>query len=331
MTTKRDGAALLAAGVAGDRASLARALTLAADGSESEKRELWDAARQTGATPLIIGVTGPPGAGKSTFVDQLIAEFRGRDRRVAVLAIDPSSPWSTGALLGDRIRMQRHATDDDVFVRSIAARGHLGGLAVAVPLSADVIAAAGYDVVILETVGVGQSELEVAAMADVTVVLLAPGLGDSVQAAKAGLMEVADLFVVNKADQPGAGQLAAQLESALAVALTPVDSTVYRVNSLSGDGVADVVDVLAKGPTPTATARRRQLAAGQVQQHLLQALVAHIGDDPDLAAALARHVQAVADRTTSPAHAAAALLGDMGLAANPDEPHDDGQTQQDQQ
>jgi LAO/AO transport system kinase len=164
----------------------------------------------------VIGLTGPPGVGKSTVTSALIGRFRALGRRVGVLAVDPSSPFSGGALLGDRIRMHAHATDREVFIRSMATRGHLGGLAFATPQALRVLDAAGCDVVLIETVGVGQSEVEVVALADTTVVLLAPGAGDGVQAAKAGVLEIGDVFVVNKADVPGAAATAREVRQMLA-------------------------------------------------------------------------------------------------------------------
>ena len=169
----------------------------------------------------VVGLTGPPGVGKSTATSALVAALRGRGRRVGVLAVDPSSPFSGGALLGDRVRMGEHATDDGVFIRSMASRGHLGGLAGATPHALRVLDAAGCDVVLVETVGVGQSEVEVAALADTTAVLLAPDLGDGVQAAKAGILEVADVLAVNRADRPGAARTVRELEHAVALGAAP--------------------------------------------------------------------------------------------------------------
>ncbi|MBO0855833.1 MAG: ATP/GTP-binding protein, partial [Nocardia sp.] len=163
------------------------------------------------AAPCVLGVTGPPGAGKSTTVAALVGAYRERGSRVAVLAVDPSSPYSGGALLGDRIRMAAHIGDPDVLIRSIAARGHIGGLAAVVPAAIRVLGALGYDQIVVETVGVGQSEIEIAAVADPTLVILNPGAGDAIQAAKAGLLEVADIIVVNKADRPGAEQTVREL------------------------------------------------------------------------------------------------------------------------
>ena len=195
----------------GDRRALARALTWVEDGSEDVLRTLIGSLhRRTGGAAL-VGITGSPGTGKSTLASALVAAWRRRDASVAVLAIDPSSPFSGGALLGDRVRMQGHVLDSGVFIRSMASRGHLGGLSWAAPQALSVLDAAGFDVVILETVGVGQAEVEVAQVADTTVVTVAPGMGDAVQAAKAGILEVADVFAVNKADHDGADRTVREL------------------------------------------------------------------------------------------------------------------------
>jgi LAO/AO transport system kinase len=166
----------------------------------------------------VIGLTGPPGVGKSTLTAALVAVYRERGLRVGVLAVDPTSPFSGGALLGDRVRMQEHATDPGVFIRSMATRGHLGGLSRAAPQALRVLDAAGFGVLLVETVGVGQAEVEVASLADTTLVMVAPGMGDSIQAAKAGILEVADIFVVNKADQPGAQDTVRDLRGMIALA-----------------------------------------------------------------------------------------------------------------
>ena len=166
----------------------------------------------------VIGLTGAPGVGKSTTATSLVRALRARGERVGVLAVDPSSPFSGGALLGDRVRMQEHALDHDVYIRSMATRGHLGGLAVATPQALRAFDAAGFDTVIVETVGVGQSEIEVAETADTTVVLLAPGMGDGIQAAKAGILEIGDIFVVNKSDRDGAQALVRELRTMIALA-----------------------------------------------------------------------------------------------------------------
>ncbi len=208
-------AALLAdAAIAGDRRALARLLTAVENRTEIAEPALRILYPRAG-NAHVVGITGPPGAGKSTLVAALIGEVRAAGRSVAVVAVDPSSPITGGALLGDRVRMQSHAGDDGVFIRSMAARGHAGGLASTTGAAAAVLDAVGFDLVLVETVGTGQSEVEVAAAADTTVVLEAPEMGDEVQAIKAGLLEVADLVVVNKGDKPGAQRTAAQLRAML--------------------------------------------------------------------------------------------------------------------
>ncbi len=209
------------------------------------------------ASPRVIGVTGPPGAGKSTTVGALVGAYRERGLRVAVLAVDPSSPYSGGALLGDRIRMAAHINDPDVLIRSVATRGHLGGLAAAVPAAIRLLAALSYDLIVLETVGVGQSEIEIAAIADPTVVILNPGAGDAVQAAKAGLLEVADLVVVNKADRDGADQTARDLR---AEATVPV----LKLVAAQGEGVAELVEAIDAHHRSDTPARRTARARTQI-------------------------------------------------------------------
>jgi LAO/AO transport system kinase len=239
------------AAVAGDRRSLARLLTAVENRShvgEAAMRRLYP----TAGRAHLVGITGPPGSGKSTLVAALIAEVRRAGRSVAVIAVDPSSPITGGALLGDRVRMQAYATDDGVFIRSMAARGHAGGLASTSTAAAAVLDAAGFDLILLETVGTGQSEVEVAAAADTTVVLEAPEMGDEVQAIKAGLLEVADLVVVNKGDKPGALRTAAQLRAMLVptVARTPTDRPtpkrpdVMVTTASTGEGVPELLAAL---------------------------------------------------------------------------------------
>jgi LAO/AO transport system kinase len=200
----------------GDARALARLLSLAEDESPRMREVIKDLLPRTGQA-RIIGLTGAPGVGKSTMTGALIAAERAAGHRVAVLAVDPTSPFTGGALLGDRIRMQEHATDEAVFIRSMATRGHLGGLAAATPQAIRVLDAAGFELIIIETVGVGQAEVAIASLADTVVVLLAPGMGDAIQAAKAGILEVADLFVVNKADKPDAQQVVRDLRNMLAL------------------------------------------------------------------------------------------------------------------
>src|SRR5690242_7849886 len=206
---------------------------------EGEQRDEVMAAIGPGpqAVGPVVGITGPPGAGKSTTVGALVSAYRERGLRVAVLAVDPSSPFSGGALLGDRIRMAAHINDSDVLIRSVATRGHLGGLAAAVPAAIRVLNAIGYDVVLLETVGVGQSEIEIAAVADPTVVILNPGAGDAVQAAKAGVLEAADIVVVNKADRDGADQTVRDLRAETAV-------PILKLTAAQGEGLPDLVETI---------------------------------------------------------------------------------------
>jgi LAO/AO transport system kinase len=194
---------------------------------------------------FILGITGPPGAGKSTLVDRIIAEFRGRDLKVGVVAVDPSSPFSGGAILGDRVRMQRHATDDGVFVRSMATRGHLGGLSKATGEAVLVLDAMGYHVILIETVGVGQDEVEVVGLAHTTSVVSLPGMGDDIQAMKAGILEIGDIFVVNKADKPGADEVVKQLSIMLEMRNIPQNDwrpPVLKTVAVKNEGVTELVD-----------------------------------------------------------------------------------------
>ncbi|GAB5896846.1 methylmalonyl Co-A mutase-associated GTPase MeaB [Mycolicibacterium mageritense] len=249
------------------------------------------------ASPRVVGVTGPPGAGKSTTVAALVGAYRGLGQRVAVLAVDPSSPYSGGALLGDRIRMAAHVNDPDVLIRSVATRGHLGGLAAAVPGAIRLLAALSYDLIVLETVGVGQSEIEIAALADPTVVILNPGAGDAVQAAKAGLLEVADLVVVNKADRDGADQTARDLR---AEATVPV----LKLVASQGDGLGDLVAAIDTHHRADTAARRSARARTQILS-LAQTLLRNHTELDRLAAE-------VADGISDPYSAAAQLISDSG-------------------
>ncbi|WP_280344375.1 methylmalonyl Co-A mutase-associated GTPase MeaB [Nocardia abscessus] len=267
-------AELLAQARAGSARATGRLLSLV----EGARRDEVQAALEPGSV-RVIGVTGPPGAGKSTTIAALVGVYRARGLRVAVLAVDPSSPYSGGALLGDRIRMAQHIDDPGVLIRSVATRGHLGGLATAVPAAIGLLAALGYDVVLLETVGVGQSEIEIAAVADPTLVILNPGAGDAVQAAKAGLLEVADLLVVNKADREGAEQTVRDLRAESAVPiLTLVAARGERVAEL-----AEAIEAHHRADTP---ARRTARARAQILSLAQTRLRAHAELDR-LAAAVA--------------------------------------------
>ncbi len=228
----------------GERRALARLLTRVEDGSVDRLREVVRLLHPHTGTAMIVGLTGSPGVGKSTLTSALVGEWRSRDKRVAVLAVDPSSPFSGGALLGDRVRMQEHVLDEGVYIRSMASRGHLGGLSWATPQALLVLDAAGFDVVIVETVGVGQAEVEIASTADTTVVTVAPGMGDAIQAAKAGILEIADVFVVNKADREGANRTVSELREMQKLGhgewLAPIVKTVAS----AGDGIPELADAI---------------------------------------------------------------------------------------
>ncbi|MGN6130911.1 MAG: methylmalonyl Co-A mutase-associated GTPase MeaB, partial [Nocardioidaceae bacterium] len=221
-------------------------ISLVEDRHEALREVMAALAPHTG-NAWVIGLTGSPGVGKSTSTSALVKALRATGKRVGVLAVDPSSPFSGGALLGDRVRMQDHALDRDVYIRSMASRGHLGGLSWATPQALRVLDAAGCDVVLIETVGVGQSEVEIAGLADTTLVLLAPGMGDGIQAAKAGILEVGDVYVVNKADRDGADQVRRELRNMLALADRPEGSwkpPIVKTVAQTGDGVDEVVDAI---------------------------------------------------------------------------------------
>jgi LAO/AO transport system kinase len=263
---------------AGRTRAVARLISLVED-EAPELREVMAALAPHTGRAHVIGITGAPGVGKSTSTNALVRELRAQDKRVAVLAIDPSSPFSGGALLGDRVRMGDHATDPGVFIRSMASRGHLGGLAWAAPQALRVLDAAGFDVVLVETVGVGQSEVEIAGTADTTLVLLAPGMGDGIQAAKAGILEVGDVYVVNKADRPEAASVRRDLRSMLA--LTERASGAWRppvllMSAQTGEGVERVVEALADHVEHTRgeqlAARRRARARAEVEAIALAAM-----------------------------------------------------------
>jgi LAO/AO transport system kinase len=225
---------------AGNVRGLARAISLVEQRDPSVRHLLESLPERR--QPYVMGLTGAPGTGKSTLVDGIVRQLRGRDQSVAVIAVDPNSPYSGGAILGDRIRMQRHALDNGVFIRSMGARGHLGGLSLASREAIRLIGAFGFDQVILETVGVGQSELEVAAIADTTLVVLTPGLGDGVQMIKAGIMEIADVFVLNKADLPGAQKAVQEIRGMLSMGpkLAWRPPTVQAV-ATTGEGLEEVL------------------------------------------------------------------------------------------
>jgi LAO/AO transport system kinase len=224
----------------GDRRATARAISMVEDGAGDLPELIQGLFPKTGKA-YSVGLTGSPGVGKSSLAAALVKTIRGHDRTVAVLAIDPTSPFTGGALLGDRLRMQTHATDPEVFIRSMATRGHLGGLALAAPEAVRVLDASGAEVILIETVGVGQAEVEVATAADTTLVVVAPGWGDAVQASKAGILEIADVFVVNKADRDGASEAARDLETMLRMG-PDLDwvPPVIRTSTVNSEGIDEV-------------------------------------------------------------------------------------------
>jgi LAO/AO transport system kinase len=232
-----DSEALVGGVLAGDRRAVARAISAVEDGS-SGLEQLSEGIFASTGRAATIGLTGAPGVGKSTLAAGLVRECRTHDLGAAVLAVDPTSPYTGGALLGDRVRMQEHATDENVFIRSMATRGHLGGMALAAPEAVRILDAAGYDRVVVETVGVGQAEVDVAAATDTAVVVLAPGMGDAVQMAKAGILEVADVFVVNKADRDGAGEVVREVRQMLHLgAARDWDPPVLMTSAVDHEGV----------------------------------------------------------------------------------------------
>ncbi len=268
----------------GEPRAVARLISLVEDASPLLREVAERLASHTGHAQ-IIGITGSPGVGKSTSTSALVTALRAVGKRVGVLAVDPSSPFSGGALLGDRVRMQDHATDADVYIRSMASRGHLGGLAWATPQALRVLDAAGCDVVLIETVGVGQSEVDVAGLADTTLVLLAPGMGDGIQAAKAGILEIGDVYVVNKSDRDGADLVVRDLRSVLNLgakdhAWRPL---IVKTIAQTGHGVDDVVEAIEKhrahlDETGELTARRERRARREIEAIAVTTLRERFGD-----------------------------------------------------
>ena len=306
--------------LSGDRRALARVVTLIENGAP-EARTVLAKLHAHGGRAHIVGLTGSPGAGKSTLVMQLARELRRRDQRVGIIAVDPSSPFTGGAILGDRIRMQELAGDPNVFIRSMASRGSLGGLAASTRDVVRALDAGGFDTVIIETVGAGQAEVEIVRAAQTVVVVTVPGMGDDIQAIKAGILEIADIFVVNKADRPGADQTAAELRMLLSLderrKERPWHVPIVKTSAATGQGISELADKLAAHAkslrdTGMLAARSGTQARSEMLALLHQALLNRIGatisadEWNDL-------IEEVVDRRTDPYTAADTIAGKIGL------------------
>jgi LAO/AO transport system kinase len=308
-------AELVAQAREGRARAVARLISLV-EGASPQLREVMAALAPLTGGAYVVGLTGSPGVGKSTTTSALVTAYRKAGKRVGVLAVDPSSPFSGGALLGDRVRMSEHASDPGVYIRSMATRGHLGGLAWAAPQAIRVLDAAGCEVILVETVGVGQSEVEIAAQADTSVVMLAPGMGDGIQAAKAGILEIGDVYVVNKADRDGADATARELNHMLGLGESrgPGDwrPPIVKTVAARAEGIDELLEALEKHRAwmdehGVLADRRRARAAGEVENIALTALRSRIGDlrgDQRLSAL----AQRVAEGSLDPYAAADELL-----------------------
>ena len=300
----------------GDRRAVARAISLVEDGDPGLPGLSRGIYPSTGRA-WTVGLTGSPGVGKSSLGAELVAAARERDRTVAVLAIDPTSPFTGGALLGDRLRMQSHATDPGVFIRSMATRGHLGGLALAAPEAVRVLDAGGSDLVIVETVGVGQAEVEIATAADTTLVVVSPGWGDAVQASKAGILEIADVFVVNKADRDGAGETVRDLEAMLKMGPEMVwTPPVVKTSTQTHEGIADLWEAIESHrkhleSTGGLAERRRARLLHEVEAMVAERLRARAASLLE-AGALESLAEDLVERRIDPYGAADTLMGRLG-------------------
>ena len=301
---------LVTRALGGERRAIARVISLVEDGG-AELAEVMDELYPHTGNSYSIGITGAPGSGKSTLTERLVGRIRSDDLTVAVLAIDPSSPFSGGALLGDRVRMQNHALDPGVFIRSMATRGHLGGLSLATPEAVRVLDAVGNDVVIIETVGVGQAEVEITDACDTTLVVLNPGWGDAVQTAKAGLMEIADVFVVNKADRPGARDTVREIRQMLDMSDAEYKPEVVQTVSTKGEGFDELWAAIIKhrnyqDEKGLLEARRRRRIEREIKEIVAEQLRRKV--ETEGSAELQRLTDEVVNRACNPYQAADRLL-----------------------
>jgi LAO/AO transport system kinase len=301
---------LVTRALGGERRAIARVISLVEDGG-AELAQVMDELYPHTGHAYSIGITGAPGSGKSTLTERLVGRIRSDDLTVAVLAIDPSSPFSGGALLGDRVRMQNHALDPGVFIRSMATRGHLGGLSLATPEAVRVLDAVGNDVVVIETVGVGQAEVEITDACDTTLVVLNPGWGDAVQTAKAGLMEIADVFVVNKADRPGARDTVREIRQMLDMSDAEYKPEVVQTVSTKGEGFDELWAAITKhrnyqDERGLLEARRRRRIEREIKAIVAEQLRRQVETEGN--AELQRLTDEVVDRLCNPYQAADRLL-----------------------
>ncbi len=303
----------------GDVRSVARAISLVEDG-HAEAATLLGGLFPKAGNAFVMGVTGPPGAGKSTLVDRIAARLRRRGQTVGIVAVDPTSPYSGGAILGDRIRMQAHALDPGIFIRSMATRGHLGGLAASTAHVITILAASGKNAILVETVGVGQDEVEIVGAADLSLVVLVPGMGDEVQALKAGIMEIADVFVVNKADLEGADRVVAEIESMLSLGSHEGrEPRIVKTVATADGGIDELLDAVdafrVEADRNGVLAKKKRAQLGHQLSETVQERLMSLARSRVLTPAeMERTVDRLASRETDPFTAAGEVLRRMGLS-----------------